>query len=94
LNFGSDFLSYWDACFSSFNSVNVVDGMTDFYMLGHLHLSEVPLAGSQWLIPVILATHEAEIKASPINCKTLSQKDRLQKWAGTVVQVVESLPSK
>jgi hypothetical protein len=51
------------------------------------------LAGHRWLIPVILATQEAEIRGIAVRSQprhiiheTLSQKNPLQKKAGGVAQ--------
>jgi hypothetical protein len=59
------------------------------------------LAGCQWLMPLILATQEADTRRSvvwsqsrQIVLKTLSWKKPKQNRAGRVAQVVEGLPSK
>jgi hypothetical protein len=51
-----------------------------------LHIENIALARHQWLVPVILATQEAEIRRNVIGsqpwqivCKTLSGKNPLQK---------------
>jgi hypothetical protein len=52
--------------------------------------------GSQWLMPVIRATQEAQIRSQPgqIVLKSLSQKHPTQNNADRVAQVVEHHPSK
>jgi hypothetical protein len=65
------------------------------------NLKNTQLIGHWWLMPVILATQEAEIRSirgpsqpGQIVCETLSPKYPIQKRAGKVAQVVECLPSK
>jgi hypothetical protein len=64
-------------------------------------LRKEKIAGSQWLILIILATQEAGIRRIMVRsqprqmvCKVLSQKHPTQKRAGGMVQVVERLSSK
>jgi hypothetical protein len=66
-----------------------------------LGLKESENGPGQWLMPIILATQEAEIrsimfKATRAKIKTLSQKHpaHSKKGDGQVAQVVEHLPSK